>query len=61
MGADVHGHNAIAFDIKHGTQITFNIHRIDCSAVVRGEAVNLVRAETRVKGVLLKNLPSAPR
>jgi hypothetical protein len=59
--ANVHGHNAIAFEIKHGPQIGFNIHRIDRSSVMRGKAVNLVRTETRVKRVLLKNLPSPPR
>jgi hypothetical protein len=59
VGANVHGHDAIAFDIKHGPQIVFNIHSIDRSSIVRGEAVNLVRTEALVKRVLLKNPPSA--
>ena len=58
--ANVHCDNTIAFDIKHGTQIPFKFDRIDRSVVVRGKAVNLVRTETRVERVLLKNLPGSP-
>ena len=50
----------IAFDIKDGAQIAFNLDRIDRSVVMRGKAVDLVRTETRVKRVLPENLPSAP-
>ena len=46
--ADVHGHNAISFDVKNDPQIAFNIYRIDRSTVMRGKAANLVRTETRM-------------
>src|SRR5665213_1676347 len=47
--ADVHGHDAIAFDEKHGAQVAFNVHGVNCLAVAGGEPVNFVYAEARVK------------
>ncbi|HEX4119903.1 MAG TPA: hypothetical protein VH619_04685 [Verrucomicrobiae bacterium] len=61
MVPNVHGYDAIVFDIEHDVQISFDIHGMDCSSVVRGQAVNLVRTESGIKRVLLKNLPRTSR
>jgi hypothetical protein len=61
VGADIHNDDAITFDIKHSAQIALNIHGIDRSSVMRGKTVNLMRAETWIKWVLLENLPRPSR
>ena len=55
--ANVHGHDAVAFNIEDGPQIAFDVHGMNGSSVMSGKAVNLVRTETRVKRGLLKNPP----
>ena len=57
MRADVHCYNAIAFDVEYRAQVPFNVHRINGSAIVSGESVNFVSAESGVKRILFENFP----
>jgi hypothetical protein len=59
VGADVHGDDLRAAHKKHDAKIGFNLHGVDGSTVFGGEGVDLVRAESRIKRVGLKNLPGA--
>ena len=58
---DVHRHDAIAFDVKHGAQVAFNVHRVNRAAIMSRKPVNFVGAQPWIKWILLENVPSPPR
>ena len=59
--SDVHGHHHVEFDVKCGSQIGFDLRRINSAAVPGRELVYFVRSQSRIKRILLKDFPSAAR
>ena len=54
---DVHSYNRVAFDVKEGAQIRFDLNGVNSAAVASGEFVDFVRTQTSVERVLLEDFP----
>jgi hypothetical protein len=59
--AYVHGHDAIAFDVKHSAQVAFNVHSINRAAIMSRKPVNFVGAQSWIERILFENFPRLPR
>ena len=55
VGADGNRPDCLALDIKGRSQVGGHVHRVDRAAIVRGEPVDLMGPQARIKGVLLED------
>ena len=56
---DIQRHDEIAFNVEDGSQIGFDLNRINRPPIAGGELVNLVRSQTRIEWILLENAERA--
>lgn len=57
MGANIHGENCIAIEVKYASQVTLNHHGINRSFVESGETMNFMSPQPTIKWIRLKNNP----
>ena len=56
--AYIHRHDAIAFNVKHSSQVAFNVHSINRAAIMSRKLVNFVGAQSWIERILFENFPS---
>ena len=61
MGADGHGPDGVALNAEGRPQIARDVYRVDCSAIMSGKPMNLVRPQSRIEWIGFENREGLPR